>query len=90
MSLAKRISNRHLNNMPIVGSLVSWSYAELIKLKNAQTGAAHSAAATMLHLTILEWETIMHFVRWTLIMKKTLTLPYFLYNPNSNEVGTLC
>ena len=33
--------------------------------------------------TFLEWETIMHFVRWTLLVKRTLALSYFLYYVDS-------
>ena len=41
MSLAKIIFSRHINNVPVVGSL-SWSYTELRRLKNTRMRVAHS------------------------------------------------
>ena len=42
MSLAKMLFTRHLNDMPVFGSLMSGSCTELIKIKNARLGVAHS------------------------------------------------
>ena len=42
MSFAKLFFGHHLNNMPVVGSLMSWSYTELLQFKNTRMGVVNS------------------------------------------------
>ena len=67
MSFAKMFFSRHLNNIPVVASLMSWSYTELLKFKNALI----DGGTFSLQLRYKYWsETV---VLWLIVFQRAYT-----------------